>query len=323
MAFNNYSENDKTSKIKFQYTFKKEMEIIRKEIIDDLNECNVKQAKDIVIIIDFNKYTQIKNNENNENNENNDIIIQKIDAFIDQTKTILDNYLSSNDRLSVFIYTNQYQIVCPLIGKNEIDINSFSKDLIYYKKIIFKEKEESEDSKEEKISENDLQNENFEIKLEEKNNFSDSGSIESFKNKENQFKINDIVKGLIDSLNYSKNYLKMKEEIENEKYIILFTDLFNNYKITNEKIFNNFKHLENEKHIIFLLVGKNRTKEIKKDIEDNDEEEEDEEKMMKIILKKFDERSETIEFENMKKIKTILSSNNVIKDEIIYPNEIY
>ena len=88
MAFNNYSENDKTSKIKFQYTFKKEMEIIRKEIIDDLNECNVKQAKDIVIIIDFNKYTQIKNNENNENNENNDIIIQKIDAFIDQTKTI-------------------------------------------------------------------------------------------------------------------------------------------------------------------------------------------------------------------------------------------
>ena len=323
MAFNNYSENDKTSKIKFQYTFKKEMEIVRKEIINDLSECNAKQAKDIVIIIDFNKYTQIKNNENNENNENNDIIIQKIDAFIDQTKTILDNYLSSNDRLSVFIYTNQYQIVCPLIGKNEIDINSFSKDLIYYKKIIFKEKEESEDSKEEKISEKDLQNENFEIKLEEKNNFSDSGSIESFKNKENQFKINDIVKGLIDSLNYSKNYLKMKEEIENEKYIILFTDLFNNYKITNEKIFNNFKHLENEKHIIFLLVGKNRTKEIKKDVEDNDEDEEDEEKMMKIILKKFDERSETIEFENMKKIKTILSSNNVIKDEIIYPNEIY
>ena len=45
--------------------------------------------------------------------------------------------------------------------------------------------------------------------------------------------------------------------------------------------------------------------------------------MMKLILKKFDERSETIEFENMKKIKTILSSNNVIKDEIIYPNEIY
>ena len=54
----------------------------------------------------------------------------------------------------------------------------------------------------------------------------------------NQYKIGDIVKGLIDTLNYSKNYLKMKEEMENEKYIILFTDLFNNYRITEEKIFN-------------------------------------------------------------------------------------
>ena len=28
-------------------------------------------------------------------------------------------------------------------------------------------------------------------------------------------------------------------------------------------------------------------------------------------------------FENMKKIKTILSNSKVIKDEIFYPNEIY
>ena len=115
----------------------------------------------------------------------------------------------------------------------------------------------------------------------------------------------------------------MKEEMENEKYIILFTDLFNNYRITEEKIFNYFSNLENEKSIIFLLVGKNKTKEIKKGMENNSVEEEDEEKMLKLILKKFDERSEIIGFENMKKIKTILSSNNVIKDEIIYPNEIY
>ena len=45
--------------------------------------------------------------------------------------------------------------------------------------------------------------------------------------------------------------------------------------------------------------------------------------MIKIIYDKFDEKSEVIYFENMKKIKTILSSNNVIKDDIIYPNEIY
>ena len=321
-AFSNYSRDEKTTKIKFQFTFKKEMDIIKKEIINDLNKCEVKQAKDIVILIDFNKYSQIKNEENSENNENVIINIQKIDAFIDQTKTILDNYLSSNDRLSVFIYTKQYQIVCPLICKKQIDINNFSKDLLYYKKTIFKEKDENEDNKDEEITEKDLQKANFEIKLEEHPDFSDSGSIASFRNKDNQFTINDIVKGLIDTLNYSKNYLKMKEEIANEKYMILFTDLFNNYKISDSKIIDNFKNLENEKNIIFLLVGKNRTKEIKKEL-DHIAEKEEEEKMMKSILKKFDERSENIDFENMKKIRTILSSNNIIKNEIIYPNEIY
>ena len=115
----------------------------------------------------------------------------------------------------------------------------------------------------------------------------------------------------------------MKEEIANEKYMILFTDLFNNYKISDSKIIDNFKNLENEKNIIFLLVGKNRTKEIKNGLDHIGEEEEEEEKMMKSILKKFDERSENIDFENMKKIRTILSSNNIIKNEIIYPNEIY
>ena len=168
-----------------------------------------------------------------------------------------------------------------------------------------------------------MQKANFEIKLEEHPDFSDSGSIASFRNKDNQFTINDIVKGLIDTLNYSKNYLKMKEEIANEKYMILFTDLFNNYKISDSKIIDNFKNLENEKNIIFLLVGKNRTKEIKNGLDHIGEEEEEEEKMMKSILKKFDERSENIDFENMKKIRTILSSNNIIKNEIIYPNEIY
>jgi hypothetical protein len=42
-----------------------------------------------------------------------------------------------------------------------------------------------------------------------------------------------------------------------------------------------------------------------------------------MILRKFGEKSEVINFENMKKIKTILSNNKVIKDEIIFPNEIY
>ena len=41
------------------------------------------------------------------------------------------------------------------------------------------------------------------------------------------------------------------------------------------------------------------------------------------MTNKFGEKSDVIDFENMKKIKTILSSNNFIEDEIIYPNEIY
>ena len=41
-----------------------------------------------------------------------------------------------------------------------------------------------------------------------------------------------------------------------------------------------------------------------------------------LILSKFGEKSKAINFENMKKIKTILS-NNKVKDEIFYPNEIY
>ena len=31
---------------------------------------------------------------------------------------------------SNFIYTKQYQIICPLLCKNQIDLNNFSKDLI-------------------------------------------------------------------------------------------------------------------------------------------------------------------------------------------------
>ena len=45
--------------------------------------------------------------------------------------------------------------------------------------------------------------------------------------------------------------------------------------------------------------------------------------MSEIIKEKFGSFSSLIDFDNMKKIKTILSDNNDIKDEIIYPNEIY
>ena len=147
---NNNNEEGKDSEEKNENTFKDEMEDIISEISTDINECNAKQSKDIVILIDFNLYL----------NDSNNISNNKIDSFIDQTKTILNNYLSNNDRLGVFIYTNQYQIICPLMSKKQIDINNFSKDLNYFKKKIFKESNETEEND---IIENDLLNEKIEF----------------------------------------------------------------------------------------------------------------------------------------------------------------
>ena len=108
-SMNNYGEksnNDvgKDSEEKIKITFRDEMEVIKNVILKDISECNAKQAKDILILIDFNLYS-------------NDTI--KIDAFIDQTKTILNNYLSSSDRFGLFIYTTQFQIICSLMCKKK------------------------------------------------------------------------------------------------------------------------------------------------------------------------------------------------------------
>ena len=79
--------------------------------------------------------------------------------------------------------------------------------------------------------------------------------------------------------------------------------------------------LISDKEAILLLVGKN--KEIINIKNEKDNFIENEQIIEEIILSKFGEKSEIINFENMKKIKTILSNNKVIKDEIIFPNEIY
>ena len=122
----------------------------------------------------------------------------------------------------------------------------------------------------------------------------------------------DLIEGLIETINYIKNYFKMKESIKNEKYIIFFTDLFNDKSIWDEKVKNIFNKLKQNKESILLLVGKSI-----------DENERENENIIEFIMNKFGEKSEIINFENMTKIKTVLSYNNVIKDEIIYPNEIY
>ena len=313
-----YSENKKD-------TFYDEIQIIKNDVVKDINECNAKEAKDIIILMDFNQYIKTENNDSN---------INKIDTFIQQTKTILNNYLSSNDRIAVFIYIKQYHIVLPLICKCLIDIKNFHKDLIYFKNISFqenKEKDEYDINLEEfKASEFELGGK--EINLEEfkasefelgGKEFNESSqeeeSSEYYAKLEIKYKV---IEGLIETINYIKNYFKMKESIRNEKYIIFFTDLFNNKLIYEEKVKNIFSKIKQNKESILLLVGKNK---ISKHLNNNciGKKEEGNEYIIELIMNKFGEKSEIINFENMTKIKTILSYNNVINDEIIYPNEIY
>ena len=120
---------------------------------------------------------------------------------------------------------------------------------------------------------------------------------------------------MIKSLNYCLTYLKMKEISTNEKYFIFFSS---SIKVLMETINKNkSKELEAKKKISlrkepkinFLLVGK-----IEKSYE----------KLYNDILDEyFGSKSEVIPFDNMKKIKSILSSNNIINDNITFPNEVY
>ena len=202
--------------------------------------------------------------------------------------------------------------------KKQIDIDNFSKDLNYYKKKIFNESNETEENA---FIENDLQNEKIELQS-NGDNFSESRSQTDYD--ENDKKERDILifSGLIKTVNYVINYIKTKEAIENEKYIILFTDVFNFYKVTEDEIGKKFTNINNDKEINFILAGKNIKRNVNNEKE-NSIYDDDGKKLNEIIAEKFGDKSEVIVFENMKKIKTILSNNNVIKDEILFPNEIY
>ena len=192
--------------------------------------------------------------------------------------------------------------------------------------IIFKEKEEYSNTSEdnnmnELIGENGLENME-KTKIEFQQHFSDPQSKDSFNTEEsNQSNISDILKGFVETINYSKKYLKMKEGKKNEKYLIIFTDLFNYYKTNNEIISSNLEKIKEDKNIIFLLVGKN---DLNNDAKRNNNllDDEDDNQLKEILMNKYDKKSQIIYYENMKQIKNILS-NNVIRDDIIYPNEIY
>ena len=289
-------------------TFGEELKNIKEIILQDISECNAKQEKDTIILIDFNIY--------NKNEYNSSTKTYKIDAFIDETILILNNYLSSSDRLGVLIYSNSYQIICPLMPVNKIDNKNFSKDLIYNKNKIFNKKNVVEEFN---SNEYDFKKDGIEFNI-NKYISSENSQEESLEIEDKEEIYYDKIKGLVKSINYLNTYSKMKESVKNEKFIILFTDLLNMQSIEDKQIQKFLVDLRGDKTIIFLLVGKNKKFKIKRssmnlNLSDKKTEE--------LFLDKFGEKSEIIYFENMKKIKAILSNNKVIKDEIFYPNEIY
>lgn len=88
---------------------------IKEKVNNDINECNEKQLKDILIIIDCNLSNKAA-----------------IDSYVDVTKTILKNYLTNNDRIGVFMLMTEYRIICPMMCKSEVDMLNFHKDLDTY-----------------------------------------------------------------------------------------------------------------------------------------------------------------------------------------------
>ena len=274
---------------------------ILEKINNDINETNEKQLKDIIILIDCNFCSKLV-----------------VDSYIDVTKTILKNYLTNNDRIGVFFLVNEYRLICPMMRKEEIDISNFSEDLDISSEKIFT-KERNEFSSFEDIQEK-IKGERLDYIEESKRSFSDSTLNE---NVESISKLNIKIEENIKSINYCLNYLKMKEISTNEKFFIYFSsnikefmafliDMGNNDCLNNLSYESNQKnkvYLQNDRNINFLLVGKFK--------------QENEEEYQSFLIDYFGDKSEVIPFDNMKKIKSILSSNNIINDNIIFPNEVY
>ena len=193
---------------------------------------------------------------------------------------------------------------------NQIDCDNFSKELLFYKNKIL-----DEIKKKEEIDINFEFDDDIQFQLDEKNEdeHSEEDSFELSSNDEINY---DRIKGLVDAINYINKYSRMKEGIINEKYLIIFTTILNIQLNEDKQIEKIIDDIKGDKISILLMVGKNKINEHSKNNEyiNNIEE---------LILSKYGIKSEVIYFENMKKIKTILSNNKVIKDEIFYPNEIY
>jgi hypothetical protein len=275
------------------------MDEIIKNIEHDKNECNEKQLKDIIILIDCNSSNKLT-----------------VDSFIDVTKTILKNYLTNNDRLGVFLLINENRIICPMMCKCEIDTLNFSKDLDTYSDKLFR----SNSSLGREVIRDSLKGD----ESDKYTGSQDSFSSEYEENKDcNSYEME--IEETIKSLNYCINYLKMKEINTNEKFFIYFNtnvkkimdylrDIGDN-SYMQESSYDSKEpkkvEIHKDKKIHFLLVGKINSEENEAEI------------YKKRLLQYFGSKSEIIPFDNMKKIKSILSSNSIINDNVIFPNEVY
>ncbi len=196
--------------------------------------------------------------------------------------------------------------------KKEIDTITLFKDLDFFSENLFKK---------EKIDLKSL-NEIMQEKVKEEEIYSEINSIdESFSVygfMGNEGFINDkgiSIEEIIKSINYCLTYLKMKEINTNEKYFIYFSSNMKTLMdyLSQNQLRENIKkkkiQLRKENKINFLLAGKV---------------DKDNEKLYNDVLRQYyGSKSEIIPFDNMKKIKSILSSNNIINDNITFPNEVY
>ena len=267
-----------------QYTYLYSIQKIIKEIKSDIQQTNEKQIKDVLIIVDS---IGIENT--------------IFSNYLDEVKIILKNYLTDSDRFSLFIFDSKCRLLCPMMEKNKIDIINLINYMDTYNEKRYTLSSESEINT---------------------NTFSISNSINSeMLSSSEQSTLNNemTLKEIIDSLNYCINYLLMKNNPDNENYVLYFTNLFSDENEENNIYLNNrFKlhinRIKKDRTINFILVCR-----INNNIQNNIRDEIVNNK----ILNGFGDKSEFINYDNMKKIKTLLSRNTIINDKIIFPNEIY
>ena len=336
----NSSDKNNVYKINFIEAIKK----IISDINDDVKECNIKQVKDILFIIDINLCPE-----------------ELLDNIQRELTKILKKNFNQNDKLGLFILDeNHYHILCPLMSIDKIDIlnlctnvfNFIDKTLEYVnverpnKEIIdrmySKNTNNTDNKKTYNLENNFIENKNCDknilmnsvIKANYSNDDAEDDE-ENEENEENEYSLNSenegfrernvdygkIFRNIVKNLNFCINYINIKEmDSNNEKIIIFFTDIFNVERKQRNLFRTIFEDIKKDKNIRFLIVGKikklNTNEKLNKDLIQK-------QIMINTVLKNFGDKSEFIDMDNIKKLKNILSSSNTISDNIIFPNELY